>query len=56
MTRETLAASVIAVPPVARNADYGWDAEENVRVIRHLEAGGITTLLYGGNAALPCGA
>lgn len=52
ITRETLAASVIAVPPVARNADYGWDAAENVRVIQHLEAGGISTLLYGGNAAL----
>lgn len=52
MTPATLAASVIAVPPVARDAQLAWNIAENVRLIRHLEAGGVTTLLYGGNAAL----
>src|SRR5215207_1863349 len=48
----TLAGSVISVPPVARNADLTWNAAENQRLIRHLEAGGVRTLLYGGNAVL----
>lgn len=52
MTSATLAASVIAVPPVARDASLTWNVAANVRLIRHLEAGGVTTLLYGGNAAL----
>lgn len=52
ITSTTLSSSVIAVPPVARNADLGWNVPENVRIIRHLEAGGVRTLLYGGNAAL----
>lgn len=52
MTPETLAGSVIAVPPLARNADLTLNVDANRRIIRHLEAGGVTTLLYGGNAAL----
>ena len=52
MTPATLAASVIAVPPLARDANLALNIAENVRLIRHLEAGGVTTLLYGGNAAL----
>ena len=52
MTPATLAASVIAVPPLARDASLTLNVAENVRLIRHLEAGGVTTLLYGGNAAL----
>ena len=50
ITPETLAASVIAVPPLARNADYTVNREENAKIIRHIEAGGVTTHLYGGNA------
>lgn len=53
ITPELLAASVIAVPPVARHADDSWNASENAKLIKYLEAGGVTTLLYGGNAALP---
>lgn len=49
---ETLAASVISVPPLARNPDLSLNAVENEAQIRHLEAGGVTTLLYGGNAIL----
>lgn len=47
-----LAASVMAVPPLARRADYTLDAVENRALIRHIEAGGVRTLLYGGNANL----
>ncbi|CAE6711238.1 5-dehydro-4-deoxyglucarate dehydratase [Paraburkholderia domus] len=46
------AASVMAVPPLARRADYTLDAAENRALIRHIEAGGVRTLLYGGNANL----
>ena len=52
MTSATLSSSVIAVPPVARDKDLRWNVAENIKLIKHLEAGGITTLLYGGNAAL----
>jgi dihydrodipicolinate synthase/N-acetylneuraminate lyase len=52
MTPERLASSVIAVPPVARDANLAWNVPANRRIIQHLEAGGVTTLLYGGNAAL----
>src|SRR4051812_23796071 len=45
-----LVESVLAVPPLCRKADLSLDASENVKLIRHIEAGGITTLLYGGNA------
>jgi dihydrodipicolinate synthase/N-acetylneuraminate lyase len=51
-TPERLAASVIAVPPLARDANLAIHPQENLRIIRHLEAGGVRTLLYGGNAAL----
>ena len=52
MTSATLASSVIAVPPLARDETLALSSAENTRVIRHLESGGIRTLLYGGNAAL----
>ena len=45
-----LASSVIAVPPLARDAELKICAKENAKIIRHLEDGGIRTLLYGGNA------
>src|SRR5438105_408640 len=50
LTPERLAASVLAVPPLCRNVDYSLSEAENAKLIRHLEAGGIRTLLYGGNA------
>lgn len=52
ITPETLAGSVISVPPLARNADFSLNREENEKLIRHLERGGVSTLLYGGNAIL----
>jgi dihydrodipicolinate synthase/N-acetylneuraminate lyase len=45
-----LQASVIAVPPLARNADLSLNEKQNISLIRHLEAGGVRSLMYGGNA------
>src|SRR3954462_5248665 len=50
LTPERLTSSVLAVPPLARNADCSINDAENAKIIRHIEAGGIRTLLYGGNA------
>ena len=50
ITPERLVDSVIAVPPLARDSELKICATENAKVIRHLEAGGVRTLLYGGNA------
>lgn len=45
---------VFAVPPLARKGDAGraLDFEENDRLVHHIAGGGITRLLYGGNAFL----
>ena len=48
--QKRIQASVIAVPPLARREDLSFDAIENGRLIRHIESGGVSTLLYGGNA------
>ncbi|MFT5470445.1 MAG: dihydrodipicolinate synthase/N-acetylneuraminate lyase [Verrucomicrobiales bacterium] len=50
ITPDLLAGSVIAVPPLARNADFSLNREENEKIFRHIESGGVTTMLYGGNA------
>ena len=42
--------SVMAVPPLARTADGTIDPAANQQIIRHIEAGGVSLLLYGGNA------
>lgn len=47
---DRLTRSVLAVPPLARSSDYALSEAENAKLIRHIEAGGIRTLLYGGNA------
>src|SRR5260221_11373814 len=41
---------VFAVPPLARTADGGLDRAANGRMIGHIEAGGLTMMMYGGNA------
>lgn len=46
------ASSVVAVPPIALNADYSVNAGANEAIIKHIEAGGVNILLYGGNANL----
>ncbi|MDB5295122.1 MAG: 5-dehydro-4-deoxyglucarate dehydratase, partial [Phycisphaerales bacterium] len=50
LTSELLTASVMSVPPLARAADGSLAAAENAKVIKHIEAGGLRSLLYGGNA------
>lgn len=50
VTTADLENSVIAVPPLARNADLSLNRAANLTLIRHIEAGGITSLMYGGNA------
>jgi dihydrodipicolinate synthase/N-acetylneuraminate lyase len=45
-----LSGSVLSVPPLAWNDDFTPNHEANTALIRHIEAGGVTTLLYGGNA------
>lgn len=50
ITSEDLANSVIAVPPMARDENLKFDRSENEKIIRHIEAGNVSTLLYGGNA------
>lgn len=50
VTPADLAASVLAVPPLARNADLTINKDANRALIRHIEAGGVSTLMYGGNA------
>ena len=47
---DEFSASVLAVPPLARHADLSLDVDQNRKLIRHIEAGGFKTLLYGGNA------
>ena len=45
-----IARSVFAVPPVAMSADGTVNLAANAALIRHIEAGGVSSLLYGGNA------
>lgn len=45
-----LARSVLAVPPLALDAGLEPNGAANAALIRHMEAGGVSTLLYGGNA------
>ena len=49
-TSANLSESVIAVPPLCRDGSWKSDAAENRRLIQYIEAGGVSTLLYGGNA------
>src|SRR6266851_3560574 len=45
---------VLPVPPLARKPDAkrSIDLAQNDRLVRHMAAGGITRLIYGGNALL----
>ena len=52
ITYDDLRSSVISVPPLARKADLTLNDAENTKIIKHLEAGGVRTFLYGGNANL----
>ncbi|MEX2502844.1 MAG: dihydrodipicolinate synthase family protein [Trueperaceae bacterium] len=50
VTFDDIPASVLAVPPLARHDDLSLNREANQQLIRYLEQGGVSTLLYGGNA------
>ncbi len=50
ITPDLLSASVIAVPPLARDSNRKISSVENTKIIRKIEEGGVSTLLYGGNA------
>ncbi len=50
ITPARLAESVIAVPPLARDSALHISRAENEKLIRFIEAGGVNSLLYGGNA------
>ncbi|MDF1658962.1 MAG: dihydrodipicolinate synthase family protein [Verrucomicrobiales bacterium] len=50
VTSDDLANSVIAVPPMARDENLKFDRTENEKIVRHIESGNVSTLLYGGNA------
>lgn len=50
VTPADLSASVLSVPPLARRADLTLNPEANRALIRHLQDGGVRTLMYGGNA------
>jgi dihydrodipicolinate synthase/N-acetylneuraminate lyase len=52
ITSQRLRSSVIAVPPLARDQKRDICTTENRRIIEYLERGGISILLYGGNANL----
>jgi dihydrodipicolinate synthase/N-acetylneuraminate lyase len=42
--------SVVAVPPLARHTDLSVNQPANRALISHLEAGGVRSIMYGGNA------
>lgn len=50
LTPSHFSRSVMAVPPLARGINRSLALEANSRIIRHLESGGVSLLLYGGNA------
>ena len=52
VTPEQFAKSVLAVPPLARDSSGRIDRAENEKIIRHIENGGVSMFLYGGNANL----
>ena len=49
---EQFRSSVLAVPPLARDENDRICGKENERLIHHIEGGGVSMLLYGGNANL----
>jgi hypothetical protein len=47
-----LTRSVLSVPPLCRRADFAIDREQNILLLAHLRAGGVSIFMYGGNANL----
>jgi dihydrodipicolinate synthase/N-acetylneuraminate lyase len=52
LSLEDLTASVIAVPPLPRRADFSIDEKQTASILRHLRSGGVHTFMFGGNANL----
>lgn len=52
LTAADYSASVVAVPPIALTGDGRVDMAANARIMQHIVDGGISVLLYGGNANL----
>ncbi|MEZ6059437.1 MAG: hypothetical protein R3C19_03645 [Planctomycetaceae bacterium] len=52
VTPQQFRKSVLAVPPLARDANFGICRDNNAAIIQHIEGGGVSMLLYGGNANL----
>jgi dihydrodipicolinate synthase/N-acetylneuraminate lyase len=52
VTPADLAASVLSVPPLCREADFGLSRAQNIRLLAHLRSRGVSTFMYGGNANL----
>ncbi|MEZ6122183.1 MAG: dihydrodipicolinate synthase family protein [Planctomycetaceae bacterium] len=52
VTPEQFSRSVLAVPPLARNSRLQICRDNNAKIVRYLEDGGVSMLLYGGNANL----
>lgn len=52
ITPEQFSQSVLAVPPLARDAQLKICSQNNAKIIQHIESGGVSMLLYGGNANL----
>ena len=50
VTEALIAGSVWSVPPLATRDDGALDHAANKALVRHIEAGGISTVLWGGNA------
>lgn len=50
VTSQQFSESVLAVPPLARNKDDRICRDNNQRIIQFIERGGVSMLLYGGNA------
>ncbi len=50
VTSEDIARSVWSVPPLSLDSERRVRADENAKLVRHIEAGGVSTVLWGGNA------
>lgn len=50
ITPAHLHASVVAVPPLARNGDFSLNRAANRTLLRFLESAGVRSVMYGGNA------
>lgn len=52
VTPAQFSSSVLAVPPLARDSDLNICRKNNEQILRYIEQGGVSMLLYGGNANL----